>query len=156
MPRETPVSTVMTRQVAVLRPDMDVPEAARLLEEHGIAGAPVVDETGRFIGMLEDEDLIATEANLHVPTVINLLGVDFSLPWDNVRFKEEFRKAVSTTVGQLMKEDFPSVAADDTVEDVATLMRDEDVNRVVVLDDNSMVIGVVTRSDLVRALARES
>jgi CBS domain-containing protein len=156
MPRETPVSTVMTRQVAVLRPDMDVPEAARLLEEHGIAGAPVVDETGRFIGMLEDEDLIATEANLHVPTVINLLGVDFSLPWDNVRFKEEFRKAVSTTVGQLMKEEFPSVAADDTVEDVATLMRDEDVNRVVVLDDNSMVIGVVTRSDLVRALARES
>jgi CBS domain-containing protein len=156
MPRETPVSTVMTRQVAVLRPDMDVPEAARLLEEHSIGGAPVVDETGRFIGMLEDEDLIATEANLHVPTVINLLGVDFSLPWDNVRFKEEFRKAVSTTVGQLMKEDFPSVAADDTVEDVATLMRDEDVNRVVVLDDNSMVIGVVTRSDLVRALARES
>ena len=156
MPRETPVSTVMTRQVAVLRPDMDLPEAARLLEEHGIGGAPVVDATGRFIGMLEDEDLIATEANLHVPTVINLLGVDFSLPWDNVRFKEEFRKAVSTTVGQLMKEEFPSVAADDTVEDVATVMRDEDVNRVVVLDANGMVIGVVTRSDLVRALARES
>jgi CBS domain-containing protein len=146
----------MTRQVAVLRPDMDVPEAARLLEEQGIGGAPVVDADGHFIGMLEDEDLIATEANLHVPTVINLLGVDFSLPWDNLRFKEDFRKAVSTTVGQLMKEEFPSVGADDTVEDVATLMRDEDVNRVVVLDDNSMVIGVVTRSDLVRALARES
>jgi CBS domain-containing protein len=146
----------MTRQVAVLRPDMDVPEAARLLEEQGIGGAPVVDATGHFIGMLEDEDLIATEANLHVPTVINLLGVDFSLPWDNLRFKEDFRKAVSTTVGQLMKEEFPSVAADDTVGDVATLMLDEDVNRVVVLDADKKVIGVVTRSDLVRALARES
>jgi CBS domain-containing protein len=146
----------MTRQVAVLRPDMDVPEAARLLEEQGIGGAPVVDADGHFIGMLEDEDLIATEANLHVPTVINLLGVDFSLPWDNLRFKEDFRKAVSTTVGQLMKEEFPSVAADDTVGDVATLMLDEDVNRVVVLDADKKVIGVVTRSDLVRALARES
>jgi CBS domain-containing protein len=154
MPRETPVSAVMTRQVTVLNPEMDVPEAARILEENGIGGAPVVDGSGLFIGMLEDEDLIATEANLHVPTVINLLGVDFSLPWDNLRFKEEFRKAVSTTVSQLMKPEFPSVGATDTVEDVATVMRDEDVNRVVVLDGDNMVIGVVTRSDLVRALAR--
>jgi CBS domain-containing protein len=146
----------MTRQVTVLQPDMEVHDAARILEENGIAGAPVVDPSGRFIGMLEDEDLIATEANLHVPTVINLLGVDFSLPWDNMKFKEDFRKAISTTVGQLMKEEFPSVTAEATLEDVATLMRDEDVNRVVVLADDKTVIGVVTRSDLVRALARES
>lgn len=156
MPRETPVTAVMTRQVTVLRPLMEVHDAARVLEENGIGGAPVVDDDGRFIGMLEDEDLIATEANLHVPTVINLLGVDFSLPWDNMKFKEDFRKAVSTTVGQLMKVEFPSVTPAATLEDVATLMRDEDVNRVVVLEENKTVAGVVTRSDLVRALARET
>jgi predicted transcriptional regulator len=156
MPRDIPVSDVMTRKVAVLRPEMQVHEAARVLEENGISGAPVVDEEHRFIGMLEDEDLIATEAQLHVPTVINLLGVDFSLPWDNMRFKEEFRKAVSSTVGELMKGEFPSVTAEVTLEDVATLMRDRDVSRVVVVDAANLVVGIVTRSDLVRALARES
>jgi CBS domain-containing protein len=145
----------MTKQVVVVEPHLEVQEAARVLEENGISGAPVVDPEGHFIGMLEDEDLIATEANLHVPTVINLLGVDFALPWDNLRFKEEFRKAVSTTVGELMKEEFPSVTQHATVGEVATMMRDEDVDRVVVIDSNNLVVGIATRSDLVRALARE-
>jgi CBS domain-containing protein len=154
MASDTPVRDVMSKEVVSLRPEVEVQEAAGILEKNGIGGVPVVDEAGRFLGMLEDEDLIATEARVHVPTVINLLGVDFSLPWDNHRFKEDLRKAVSTRVGDLMKEEFPTVAEEDTVEDVATLMRDEDVNRVVVLAADKKVVGVVTRSDLVRALAR--
>src|SRR5688572_28089825 len=98
MPTDTPIRDVMTKQVVMLTPEMDVREAARVLQENGITGAPVVDGSGTFIGMLEDEDLIATEANVHVPTVLNLLGVDFSLPWDNMRFKEDLRKAASSTV----------------------------------------------------------
>ena len=156
MPTDTSIRDVMTKHVVAFPPETEVHAAAKLLEEHGISGLPVVDGTGTFIGMLEDEDLIATEANLHVPTVINLLGVDFSLPWDNKRFKDDFRKAVSTSVGELMKEDFPSVTADATVGDVATIMRNEDVSRVVVVDAANAVVGIVTRSDLVRALARDS
>jgi len=155
MPRDTLVRDVMTRQVVVVQPEMEVHEAARIFEENGISGAPVVDATNHFIGMLEDEDLISTEARLHVPTVINLLGVDFSLPWDNLRFKEEFRKAVSSTVEGLMKHEFPSVPEQATLEEVATIMRDEDVSRVVVVDPENIVLGIVARSDLVRALARE-
>ena len=155
MPRDTPIRAVMTKKVVSLQPNVEVQEAARILQENGISGAPVLDAEGRFIGMLEDEDLIATEANLHVPTVLNLLGVDFALPWDNIRFKEEFRKAVSSTVGELMKKEFPTVTEDVTLGDVATLMRDEDVNRVVVVSGDKLVVGIVARSDLVRALARE-
>jgi predicted transcriptional regulator len=156
MPRDTPIRDVMTRKVVLMQANVEVHEAAKVLQENGISGAPVVDRDGRFIGMIEDEDLIATEANLHVPTVINLLGVDFALPWDNMRFKEEFRKAVSTTVGELMKKEFPKVTEEVTLGEVATLMRDEDVNRVVVVAEDNHVIGIVARSDLVRALAREA
>jgi CBS-domain-containing membrane protein len=113
----------------------------------------VVDEQGTFIGMLEDEDLIATEANVHVPTLINILGVDFAVPWENKRFQEDLKKLASSTVGDLMKTEFPSVTEDATVGDVATLMRDEDVSRVVVVDVADVVIGIAARSDLVRALA---
>ena len=153
MASDTPIRDVMTKQVVTLTADMEVTEAARLLQEHAVSGAPVVDDKGTFIGMLEDEDLIATAANLHVPTIINVLGVDFALPWENRRFEEEFRKVASSVVGDLMKTDFPSVTEDATVGDVASLMRDEDVARVVVVDVSDAVVGIVARSDLVRSLA---
>ena len=155
MPTETPIRDVMTKQVVTLSPEMEIQEAARVLQEHGITGAPVVDESGTFIGMLEDEDLIATEANVHVPTVLNLLGVDFSLPWENARFKEDLRKAASSSVRELMKEDFPSVRETATIGEVATIMRDEDISRVVIVDARNIIVGIVARSDLVRALATE-
>lgn len=154
MARDLPIEQVMTKNVVALRADQTIQEAARILEEHAISGAPVVDEDGRFIGMLEDEDLISTEANLHVPTAISLLGVDFSLPWENMRFRDEFRRAVSSTVGELMREDFPTVGLEATVEDAATQMRDHDQSRVVVVDGSGIVVGVATRSDLIRAMAR--
>jgi CBS domain-containing protein len=155
MPTDTPIRDVMTKQVVTLTPEMEIQEAARVLQEQGITGAPVVDESGTFIGMLEDEDLIATEANVHVPTVLNLLGVDFSLPWDNARFKEDLRKAASSSVRELMKEDFPSVGETATIGEVATIMRDEDISRVVIVDATNSIVGIVARSDLVRALATE-
>ena len=156
MPTDKPIREVMTRQVVTLTPEMDVRAAARVLQEQGITGAPVVDEDGTFIGMLEDEDLIATEANVHVPTVLNLLGVDFSLPWENARFKEDLRKAASASVRDLMREDFPSVGESATIGEVATLMRDEDISRVVVVDARNFIVGIVARSDLVRSLATEA
>ena len=50
-----------------------------MLAEHGIGAAPVVED-GRIVGLLRDEDLILSEAKLHVPTVIEFLGADIVWP----------------------------------------------------------------------------
>ena len=79
MPSSTALQSVMTGAVVVLGPDQTLAEAAAVLAEHGIGAAPVVDDAGVVIGLLRDEDLLATEARLHVPTTIAILGVDVAV-----------------------------------------------------------------------------
>ena len=50
-------------------PDLTLEVAADVLAEHGIGAAPVVDDDGQLVGLLRDEDLLVSEARLHVPTI---------------------------------------------------------------------------------------
>ena len=49
---------IMTSPVHVLQADLDVREAVAAFEEHGISGAPVVDDEGRLIGVLSQTDVV--------------------------------------------------------------------------------------------------
>ena len=155
MPSSTSLQSIMSSEVAVLRPDQTLAEGAELLADRGIGAAPVVDDAGVVVGLLRDEDLLATEARLHVPTTIAILGVDFTLPSQVRRYDEELRQAIASTVGGAMETEFPHLGADASIEDAATLMHESDVTHVVILDAGKPV-GIVARGDLVRFLARSS
>ena len=152
MPSTTPVREVMSTNVVTLRPDQTVEEAADALAEHRIGAAPVVDASGTLVGLLRDEDLILSEANVHVPTAISFLGADFVLPSALNKFEDELKKAAGATVGDVMDTEFATVAPDDTLEDLATLMHDRDVTHVPVVEGDKLV-AIVARGDLVRFLA---
>ncbi len=154
MPRELPVTAVMSSPVTTLTPDTTVEEAVKALVDAGISGAPVVDGDGRLVGLLDDTDLLVSEARLHAPTTIELLGAYLPLPGERKRFEEELRQALGGVVGQVMDDDPPAVTPDATVEDVATLLHDRSVSRVPVVDAQRTVVGIVTRGDLVKALRR--
>lgn len=154
MPPTTTVSDVMTREVAVLRPEMTVAEAADALAAGGYGAMPVVDADGRLVGLLRDEDLIVSEARLHVPTMFSFLGGELSLPGDFKRFEEELRKVAGATVGDVMDADPPTITPGETVEDLATRMHEADVTHLPVVDDDRRVVGIVARGDLVRLIAR--
>jgi CBS domain-containing protein len=153
MAADTPVTEVMTRDVLALRPDQTIEEAVAALNERDISGAPVVDDDGRLIGLLDDTDLIMSEARLHAPTVVEILGAYITLPGERRRFSEELRHALGQVVGDVMERPL-SVPESATVEDVATLIVDRDVSRVPVVDGARRVVGIVTRGDLVRTMYR--
>jgi CBS domain-containing protein len=155
MPSTIALRSVMTTDVVTVSPDLTLAEAADVLDERGIGAAPVVDASGRVVGLLRDEDLLSSEARLHVPTTIAILGVNFTLPGEVARYDEELRKAIASTVGEVMEKEFPQLAPDATLEDAATLMHEADVTHVVVIEDGRAV-GVVARGDLVRHLARST
>ena len=155
MPDTTPVREVMTRDVVTLRPDQPVQEAADVLAGRAIGAAPVVDAGGKLVGLLRDEDLIVSEARLHVPTVISFLGADLVLPSSLHRFEHELKKAAGATVADVMITDFHVAAPDDPLDGVAAEMHDRDVTHVPVVDDGKLV-GIVARGDLVRFLSRTS
>ncbi len=154
MASSIPVTQVMTTDVVTLRPDQSLADAADVLAEHGIGAAPVVDEGGRIVGLLRDEDLLVTEARLHLPTTIQILpGVEFTLPNQIRRYDEELKKAASSTLSQVMEREFKKVGLDATLEDVATMMHEHDVTHVPVVSDDGKVLGIVARGDIVRFLA---
>ena len=153
MSSTTPLRSVMTTDVVTVTADQTLASAADVLADRGIGAAPVVDGEGRAVGLLRDEDLLSTEARLHLPTTIAILGVNFTLPGEVARYDEELRKAIASTVGEVMEQEFPQLPPDASLEDAATLMHQADVTHVVVVDDGRAV-GIVARGDLIRHLAR--
>lgn len=154
MPRERPVSEIMTTEVVSVRPDTTVEDTLTLLSRHNISGVPVVDDDGRLVGLLDDSDLLVGEARLHGPTTVELLGAWIPIPGERRRYEEEVRRALAATAGEAMDPDPVSVGPQATVEDVATLIVHRDVSRVPVVDDDNRLLGVVTRGDLVGAMGR--
>ncbi len=152
MPRNTLVRQVMTTDVLTFRPTDTVESAARALSERRLGGAPVVDDDGRVVGLLEDDDLIVQETRLHFPTVISVFGAYLELPSSLHRFEDDLRKAVGATVSDVMDTDAPTCREDDTLETVATALHERNASRMAVVDDDGRLVGIVSRGDLVRAI----
>ena len=146
----------MTTKVVTLRPDQSFEEAADLLATKSIGAAPVVDGD-RVVGLLRDEDLIVSEANLHVPTWVNFgLGPEFPWPGQTKRFEKELRRMVASTVRDLMATEFETCGPDDTLGTVAAKMHDRDVTHMPVVDADHHLVGIIARGDLVRRVAAET
>jgi CBS domain-containing protein len=154
MPTDTLVRDVMSTNVFALRADTPVSEAADRMADKDVGAMPVVDDDGRLVGVLRDDDLIASEARVHVPTFINFLGLALPLPGEMKHLEAELKKIAGATVGDVMDAEPPTIGPDATIEDVATLMHDRGVNSVPVVDRDRRVVGVVARADLVRFIAR--
>lgn len=150
------VSEIMTTQVVTLSPEQSVPEAADLLSEHRFGAAPVVDADGTLVGLLRDEDLLVSEANLHVPTAIEFLGAELIWPPSMRRYEAELKKAAASKVSEIMTTEFETIAPTDTVGQLAGLMHDTGVSHVPVVDADGRLVGIVARGDLVRFLAATS
>ena len=68
-----PARDTMPPRVVPLSPTTDTPAAARLLLEHDINGAPVVDEAGTIVGILTQSDLVRLQKKLPVPSLFTVL-----------------------------------------------------------------------------------
>ncbi len=156
MPRNTLVRQVMTTDVLTFHRDDTVEAAAKALSDRRLGGAPVVDDDGVLVGLLEDDDLIVQDSRLHYPTVISLLGGYIELPSSVSRFEADLRKAVGATVADVMDADPVTCAEDDTLETVATVMHERGVSRLPVVDPDGTVVGIVSRGDIVRAIVNAS
>ncbi len=149
-PDEPRIADIMEREVITAAPEMTVKEFAELLREKKIGGTPVVDETGRLVGIVTEGDLMALDADLHFPHYIQFLDSLIYLE-STKKFEERLKKAVASTVGDIMTVDVRTVRPDDSVRKAATLMADNRFDRVPVVDGGH-VVGIVTRHDVLKVL----
>jgi len=142
---------IMTADPVTVAPDLSVSEAAHLMSERHIGALPVVDH-GKMVGFVTEGDLIMQDARVHFPTYLSLLGGYVFAPGANDRFESALRKAVAASVADVMTREPVTVTADALVTDIATLMVERDIARIPVMDGDA-VVGIVSKSDIVRTLA---
>ena len=149
---------IMTRSVISLRAEQSVQEAARVLMDHGIQGAPVVDGKGALVGVLSVTDLARYEEErdpdlLGPPDYYRLFDTsdDDSVDWRGVFHLEGLEDA---TVMMVMTPGVISVTESDGLSTVVETMVELGVHRLIVADNHGLkLVGVITQSDiLARAL----
>lgn len=144
---------IMTSNPITVGRELSVTDAARLMVEKSVGALPVM-EGDELVGIVTEGDLIMRDVKVEFPTYLHLLDGFIMYPGATARFESELKKAVGATVGDVMSVDPIVVQAAATVGDVATLMVEQDVSRVPVLDGDRLV-GIVSKSDIVRSLISE-
>ena len=149
------VADIMERDVVTASVDDDVETLLRTLREHELPGVPVVNGAGRCVGIVTEADLVLSEEgeDLHLPHYIALFGgYVFIEPLR--KFESRLQKAFASKVSDMMTPDPITVEADDSARKAARLIADRGHNRLPVLDSGRLV-GVITRVDVLGALATE-
>jgi len=142
---------LMTRAVITVTPETPVSEIAKLLSEHNISGVPVVDEDGKLRGIISEADLVVRAARPRFPRYIPFLeGVIFLE--NPAHYEQEIQKMLAVAAADIMTEKVVTAPPDASVEELATLMTERNVNRIVIIEAGR-IAGVVTRGDIVRTLA---
>jgi CBS domain-containing protein len=101
--------------------------------------------------MVSEADVILQDAEFHFPYYIQFLESVIYLQ-SIAKFEERFRKAFGTKVAEVMTTEIVETSPEASVYDAATLMANHKVNRLPVVDQGRLV-GIVTRGDIVRAIA---
>ncbi|MBI2215784.1 MAG: CBS domain-containing protein [Candidatus Rokubacteria bacterium] len=141
------VESIMTSDVISVAPGASIEQAARLMVDHGISGLPVVDDTGALVGILTEGDLIVRQKPR---TALSWWEIFFT---DAERLAREYQKAMGTTVAEVMTRSVVCVRPDTPLEAAAALIHEHNIRRVPVVSGGALV-GIVSRADLIKALAR--
>jgi CBS domain-containing protein len=141
------VHEVMTTDVATTAAESSLKDAALELVRRRISGMPVVDADHRVVGVVSEADILAKEGDEQKPGGFLQWLVDPGDPWVAARFD-------AVTVGEAMSAPARTILPDRTVAEAATLMLDENINRLPVVDAEGKLVGLVSRGDLVRAFVR--
>jgi CBS domain-containing protein len=138
---------VMTTKVATIGAGASVREAARLMHERNVSALPVVNEKGRVVGIVSEGDLVRRRE----------LSTETEGSWWLLALTQgsarDYLKTHGTTVRDVMTRPVIGVRPSASLKQIARLLARHGIKRVPVLDAGRLV-GIVSRADLVRQLAR--
>jgi CBS domain-containing protein len=143
---------LMTAEVITVTEDTPVSEAARLMTEKHISGLPVLNPRRELVGIVCESDIIDQSKQLHLPTVLNLMGNIVFLE-SSRKLEKELKKMAGLVCRDIMSAPVETVAPDTPMEEIASLMAEKRVLSIPVVEGTTLK-GIIGKKDLVRALAR--
>lgn len=148
------IAEVMSRDPIVVRAETPLKEAIQILAERRISGLPVVDSGDQLVGIISETDLMWQQTGVTPPAYIMFLDSVIYLQ-NPADYERDLHKALGQTVGDVMSKNPITITPEKTVREAAKIMHDRSVHRLPVLDSAGQVIGILTRGDIVRAMAAE-
>jgi len=139
---------IMAFPVITVKPNATIQEAARTFVERAISGAPVVDSDGKLVGNITEGDLLYRKE----------IGTERWHPFWFVQYAEqdtlatEYVKARGRTVEDVMTRKVITANCDMTLNEIAALFEANGIKRVPIVE-NGEIIGIVSRANLVQAVA---
>ncbi len=134
------VQDVMTIDVITVTPEHSLKEAARLMVDNRISGLPVVEDGSVVVGIITEADFLVRDPGPR-PRLLRMF-IDDTLP------------TPGESVGDVMTTHPKVVMAETTVAEAGRTMANKNVKRLPVVDSDGHLIGIISRSDIVKAFAR--
>ena len=143
---------IMTRSIVTVTPDTTVPDLVNTLLSRNISGAPVVDAEGTLVGIVTEGDLVRPlmrSREKRRDWWLRHLAEGTDLAPDFVNYVS----GTQSTARELMRPNVITATETTSVGDIAELMMIHDIKRVPIVRGDQLV-GIVTRADLVKTMAR--
>jgi CBS domain-containing protein len=141
------VKNLMTTDVLSIGPEASLKDVAAILADRRISGLPVVGARGEVLGVVSEADILVKEAGPHPSEgglLARLLRADPETKW----------KLEARTAGEAMSSPAFTIGPERTVDEAAARMIERGVKRLPVVDDEGKLVGIVTRTDMIRAFVR--
>lgn len=149
-------SDIMQRDMITIRPQDNLEDALALMTENHVTGLPVMDHQSRCVGVITASDILNCEREhegIDNDSSVQFFDVDSqqwqSLPVTSFRVEE----LSDTRVEEVMARDLIKIDRQASVQAVAKKMLDAGVHRVLVMDDDSRLYGIVSALDFVRVIS---
>lgn len=156
------VQEAMQKDVITLRRIDKIEEAAKILREKKISGAPVVDEDNKMIGIVSEGDIMrllefhSPNLNLILPSPLDLIELPIRMKSEYDEISAGLKKASLVLTQEIMTRKVVTIAPDKSISDAAELMDSRKVKRLPVVDEKGDMVGIITRGDIIGALVKSN
>jgi CBS domain-containing protein len=140
---------MMSRHVITVGVDAPLVDAINTMLKHGVSGLPVVDETGKLVGILSKSDFLR-RAEIGTERKRGRL-LTFLVGPDRVAY--DFKREHGRKVGEIMTPSPVTINEDTPIEEIARIMESRRLRRLPVMNGDKMT-GIITQSDLLPVIAR--
>ena len=143
------IAGIMTRPVVTILENATLREAAALLSEKQISGAPVVDAQGNLVGILSESDLLNEGRKRAALPRTAAFGVFVA---SEEVLQRLYHAGADLSVRSVMSTNLQTATEETTVVEATRTLISRKINRLPVVDSTGKLVGIVTREDLLKAV----
>lgn len=144
------VKEIMTKEVDSLSSEMNAKDALKLLQEMKISGLPVISDKNKLIGMFTEKEILSEILPSYIKTVGKFVYRD-----NPKATQQKIQSFCAKSVKDIMRKNAVTVNDDTALCEVAHVMLIHNLRRIVVVNNNQEVAGIVSRGDVLEALFGE-